>query len=302
MAAGQPAVVHVRLAPISEPGGRRAPAGTVTVGLRERRGPALLALLVSTFLIGMSAWVISTAVPSIVADIRRILLVPWLFSVYLLTMTVTVPVFSKLADTIGRKRLLMFGLVVFVLGSILCGLAWSMPSLIAFRVVQALGGGSIQPLALTVIGDLYHDRTERARVQGYLAVTLATASVLGPAISGLFAMFDLWRLVFFINLPLGALAAWLIHRNIQEKITRSRASGRCPRRRLVHGRTLPSHPRAAGGRRRVGVGVSDELSVFGGESFSSASSSGARPVRPNPSSRCRCSGAASWSCSRCWAS
>jgi len=189
------------------------------VGLREQRGPALLALLVATFLIGMSAWVISTAVPSIVADIGGFASFPWLFSAYLLTMTVTVPVFSKLADTIGRKRLLLFGLAVFILGSVLCGLAWSMPSLIVFRVVQALGGGSIQPLALTVIGDLY-ERTERARVQGYLAVTLATASVIGPAVGGIFAMFDLWRLVFLINLPLGLVAAWLIHRNLREKISR----------------------------------------------------------------------------------
>ncbi len=187
------------------------------VGLRSERGPALLALLVATFLIGMSAWVISTAVPSIVADIGGFSSFPWLFSVYVLTMTVTVPVFSKLADTMGRKRLLVIGIIVFVIGSVLCGLAWSMPSLIAFRVVQALGGGSIQPLALTVIGDLYL-REERARVQGYLAVTLATASVIGPAVGGLFAMFDLWRLVFFINLPLGAFTLWLVQRHIHEKV------------------------------------------------------------------------------------
>lgn len=178
-------------------------------------------MLLATFLIGMSAWVISTAVPSIVADIGGFSSFPWLFSVYLLTMTVTVPVFSKLADTVGRKRLLMFGILVFILGSVLCGLAWDMPSLIAFRVVQALGGGSIQPLALTVIGDLY-TREERARVQGYLAITLASASVIGPAIGGVFALLDLWRLVFLINLPLGLLAAWLIHRNIHEQVERRR--------------------------------------------------------------------------------
>ncbi len=191
------------------------------IGLRSARGPALLAMLLATFLIGMSAWVISTAVPSIVADIGGFASFPWLFSVYLLTMTVTVPVFSKLADTIGRKRLLMFGIVVFIVGSVLCGFAWDMPSLIAFRVVQALGGGSIQPLALTVIGDLY-TRQERARVQGYLAVTLATASVIGPAVGGVFAMLDAWRLVFLINLPLGILTAWLVHRNVHEQLERRR--------------------------------------------------------------------------------
>lgn len=191
------------------------------VGLRSARGPALIALLLATFLIGMSQWVISTAVPSIVADIGGFASFPWLFSAYVLTMTVTVPVISKLADTIGRKRLLLFGIGVFVMGSVLCGLAWDMPSLIAFRVVQALGGGSIQPLALTVIGDIYA-REERARVQGHLAVTLAVSSVVGPAIGGLFAMLELWRLVFLINLPLGAVTAWLVQRNLEETVTQAR--------------------------------------------------------------------------------
>ncbi|MCR2764299.1 MFS transporter [Microbacterium sp. zg.B48] len=189
------------------------------IGLRSERGPALLALLLATFLIGMSAWVIATAVPSIAADIGGFSSFPWLFSVYLLTMTVTVPVVSRLADIVGRKRLLVIGISVFVLGSVLCGLAWSMPSLIAFRVVQALGGGSIQSLALTVIGDLY-DREDRARVQGHIAVTLAAASVIGPLVGGAFAMMDAWRVVFLINLPIGVLTLWLIHRNVHEHVER----------------------------------------------------------------------------------
>ena len=189
------------------------------VGLRSARGPVLLAMLLATFLIGMSAWVIATAVPTIAADIGGFSSFPWLFSVYLLTMTVTVPVVSRLADIVGRKRLLLIGITVFVVGSVLCGLAWSMPSLIAFRVVQAVGGGSIQSLALTVIGDIYN-REDRARVQGHIAVTLAAASVIGPLVGGLFAMMDAWRLVFLINLPLGVLTLWLIHRNLHERIER----------------------------------------------------------------------------------
>jgi MFS family permease len=176
-------------------------------------------MLVATFLIGMSAWVISTAIPSIAADIGGFSDFPWLFSVYLLTMTVTVPVVSRLADIVGRKRLLLIGVTVFVIGSVLCGLAWSMPSLIAFRVVQALGGGSIQSLALTVIGDTYRG-AERARVQGHIAVTLAASSVIGPAVGGLFALLDAWRWVFLINLPLGLLALWLIARNVHESFER----------------------------------------------------------------------------------
>lgn len=188
---------------------------SVAAPVRSSRSRALISVLLATFLINMSAWVISTAVPSIVADIGGFSSYPWLFSVYLLTMTVTVPVFSKLADALGRRRLMLFGIIVFVIGSVLCGLAWDMPSLIAFRVVQALGGGSIQPLALTVIGDLY-TRAERARVQGHVAITVATASVIGPTVGGIFAVLDVWRLVFLINLPLGALAAWLIYRYVHD--------------------------------------------------------------------------------------
>ncbi|GAB3618187.1 MDR family MFS transporter [Okibacterium endophyticum] len=191
------------------------------IGLRSTRGPALLAMLVATFLVGAAATAISTAVPSIVADIGGFSSFPWLFSVYLVAMTVTVPVFSKLADTLGRRRLLLFGVCVFVIGSVLCGLAWDMPSLIAFRVVQGIGGGSLQPLALTVIGDIY-TKMERARVQRYIAVTGATASVAGPAIGGVFALMDAWRLVFLINLPLGALTAWLIYRSVHEQFERRR--------------------------------------------------------------------------------
>ncbi|BDZ46251.1 MFS transporter [Naasia aerilata] len=189
------------------------------IGLRSQRGPALLAMLVATFLIGMSAWVISTAIPTIARDIGGFSDFPWLFTVYLLTMTVTMPVVSRLADIVGRKRLLLIGVTVFVIGSVLCGLAWSMPSLIAFRVVQALGGGSIQSLALTVIGDTYRG-AERARVQGHIAVTLAASSVIGPAVGGLFALLDAWRWVFLINLPLGILTLWLIARNVHEQFER----------------------------------------------------------------------------------
>ena len=178
-------------------------------------------MLVATFLVAAAASAISTAVPSIVADIGGFSSFPWLFSAYLLAMTVTVPVFSKLADTLGRKRLLLFGIGVFVIGSVLCGLAWDMPSLIAFRLIQGVGGGSLLPLALTVIGDIYTQK-ERVRVQGYIAITGATASVIGPVLGGIFAMLDVWRLVFLINLPLGALTALLIYRNVHEQFERRR--------------------------------------------------------------------------------
>ena len=114
----------------------------------------LLAMMVSTGLVAIDSTIIATAVPSIVRDLGSFSSFPWLFSIYLLASAVTVPVYSKLADTIGRKPLLLFGIAVFLLGSVLAGLSWSMPVLILARAVQGLGAGAIGPIAITVIGDI----------------------------------------------------------------------------------------------------------------------------------------------------
>src|ERR1044071_2414198 len=118
--------------------------------------------MVSTGLIAVDATVLATAVPSIVRELGGFTAFPWLFSVYLLAQAVSVPVYAKLADTVGRKPLMLFGIGMFLLGSILCGLAWSMPALIAFRALQGLGAGAVQPMAMTIAGDIY--RSEERRV------------------------------------------------------------------------------------------------------------------------------------------
>ncbi len=187
------------------------------VGFRSERGPLLLAMMVATGLVAIDSTVIATAVPSIVDDLGGFSSFPWLFSVYLLASAVTVPVYAKLADTIGRKPLILWGIGVFLLGSILCGLAWDMPSLIAFRAVQGIGGGAILPITITMIGDLY-TLEERARVQGYLASVWAIAAVAGPTLGGIFAQLDLWRGIFFINIPLCLLAGWMIWTRFREKV------------------------------------------------------------------------------------
>ncbi len=191
------------------------------VGLRSERGPILLAIMVATGVVAIDATVVSTAVTSIVGDIGGFAQFPWLFSVYLLTQSVTVPVYAKLADTIGRKRIILFGLGVFLLASVLCAFAWNMPSLIAFRALQGIGAGAILPITITIIGDIYTVE-ERARTQGYVASVWAIAAVAGPALGGLFAMADLWRGIFLINIPLCALAFWLIARGYHETLTRTR--------------------------------------------------------------------------------
>jgi len=191
------------------------------VGLRSERGPILLAVMVATGVVAIDSTIISTAVPAIVDDLGGFAQFPWLFSVYLLTQSVTVPVYAKLADTIGRKRVILFGIAVFLVASVLCALAWDMPSLIAFRALQGVGAGSILPITITIVGDIY-TLEERARTQGYIGAVWAVAAVAGPALGGVFAMADFWRGIFVINIPLCAVAFWLLMRDYHESLERRR--------------------------------------------------------------------------------
>jgi EmrB/QacA subfamily drug resistance transporter len=189
------------------------------VGFRSDRGPVLIAVMLSTALVALDSTIIATAVPSVVRDLGGFAQFPWLFSIYLLTQAVTVPLYGKFADVLGRRPVMFFGIAAFLVGSVLCGAAWSMPVLIAARAVQGIGAGAIQPMSMTVIGDLYTVE-ERARVQGYVASVWGAASVVGPTLGGLFAEYLDWRWIFFINLPLGAIAALMLHRNFAERVER----------------------------------------------------------------------------------
>ncbi|MGV8885428.1 MAG: MDR family MFS transporter [Microbacteriaceae bacterium] len=175
--------------------------------------------MLSTGLVAIDATILATAVPSIVKDLGGFSSFPWLFSVYLLAQAVSVPVYAKLSDVVGRKPLIIIGIGLFLLGSVLCGLAWSMPALIIFRAVQGLGAGAIQPMAITIAGDIY-TLAERAKVQGYLASVWAVSSVLGPTLGGLFSEFLSWRWIFFVNVPLCIIAAWMLLRSFHENIER----------------------------------------------------------------------------------
>ncbi|RFA13718.1 MFS transporter [Subtercola boreus] len=191
------------------------------VGFRSERGPLLIALMLSTGLVAIDATILATSVPSIVGDLGSFSQFPWLFSIYLLAQAVSVPVYAKLSDTFGRKPIILLGIGLFLAGSILCGLAWSMPALIAFRVVQGLGAGAVQPMAVTIAGDIYSVE-ERAKVQGYLASVWAIASVAGPLLGGLFSEFVSWRWIFFVNVPLCVIAGWMIFRRFHEQIEKTK--------------------------------------------------------------------------------
>jgi EmrB/QacA subfamily drug resistance transporter len=201
-------------------------AGTGTrtakgVGFGSDRGPVLAAIMLSTGLVALDSTIIATAVPSVVRDLGGFSQFPWLFSIYLLTQAVTVPIYGKFADSLGRKPVMFFGIALFLLGSILCGVAWSMPALIIARAVQGIGAGAVQPMSMTIVGDLYTVE-ERARVQGYLASVWGIAAVVGPTLGGVFSEYLSWRWIFFINLPLGAIATWMLARHFSERVTRAR--------------------------------------------------------------------------------
>ncbi|MFT4307715.1 MAG: MDR family MFS transporter [Microbacterium sp.] len=191
------------------------------VGLRSTRGPVLLSLMLSIFLIAIDSTILSTAVPTITRELGGFDQFPWLFSVYMLAQAASVPVYGKLADTFGRRPIMFVGIGIFLVGSVLCALAGGMTWLIVFRAIQGVGAGAIMPTSLTIAGDIYTVR-ERATAQGYIATVWAVASVAGPTLGGVFAQFVSWRWIFWVNLPIGLFALWLLWRAYHESFERRR--------------------------------------------------------------------------------
>ncbi len=187
------------------------------VGLRSERGPILASLMLATSLVALDSTIVATAVPSIVADLGGFSEFPWLFSVYLLAQAVTVPIYGKLADVVGRKPIMLVGIGLFLLGSILCSVAWSMVALIVFRALQGMGAGAVQPMSITIAGDIY-TLAERAKAQGYLASVWAISAVVGPTLGGVFSQWLTWRWLFIINIPLCLLAGWMLSRRFHETV------------------------------------------------------------------------------------
>lgn len=191
-----------------------APPATGPVEPRKRRA-VVAALMLAMGLAALDSTIVSTAVPQIVGDLGGFSVFSWLFSGYLLAVTVTLPVYGKLSDTFGRKPVLIAGAAIFLLGSLLCALAWNMAALIAFRIVQGLGGGALQGTVQTLAADLYPLK-QRPKIQAKLSTVWATSAVAGPAVGGILAAYADWRWIFLINLPIGALALWLIVRHLHE--------------------------------------------------------------------------------------
>src|SRR2546426_11858636 len=182
-----------------------------------------IALMLGMSLASLDATIVGTALPSIVGKLGGIALYSWVFSIYLLTSTTTVPIYGKLADIYGRKPLFLFGSGLFLLGSALCGAAQSMEQLIIFRAIQGLGAGAVLPIVLTIIGDIFALK-ERAKVQGLFSGVWGLSSILGPALGGVIVDHFSWRWVFYINIPFGLASALLLALFLKENVERKKHS------------------------------------------------------------------------------
>ncbi|HEU5230147.1 MAG TPA: MDR family MFS transporter [Ktedonobacteraceae bacterium] len=188
---------------------------------RKAKITLIVALMLGMSLASLDTTIVGTAMPSIVGKLGGIALYSWVFSVYLLTSTTTVPIYGKLADLYGRKPLFLFGSSLFLLGSIACGTAQTMEQLIVFRAIQGLGAGAVLPIVLTIIGDNF-DLQERARLQGFFSGVWGLSSIVGPALGGLIVDHFSWRWVFYINIPFGLLSAVLLIFSLKENIERKK--------------------------------------------------------------------------------
>ncbi|MFI8416369.1 MDR family MFS transporter [Serratia sp. NPDC078593] len=176
----------------------------------------LIACMFAMFMSAIEATIVATAMPTIIADLGGFSLLGWVFAVYLLTQAITIPIYGRLADLYGRKRVFFFGASLFLLGSILCGFSPDMYWLIGFRLLQGLGAGAVMPIATTIIGDIYSPQ-ERPKVMGYLSSVWGVSAIVGPLLGAFIVQHLPWALVFWVNLPMGLLAMFLLGRYLPER-------------------------------------------------------------------------------------
>ena len=184
-----------------------------------RRRMVLAAALMATFMPAVESTIVATAMPTIVADLGGFRLFSWVFAVPLLTMAVTIPLYGRLADIYGRRRIFFIGTGIFLVGTTLCGFARSIAVLILFRAIQGCGSGAIQPIASTIIGDIYTP-SERARVQGWFSSVFGVAAIVGPALGAFLIERVHWSVVFWVNLPIGIISVGMFWIFLDERVER----------------------------------------------------------------------------------
>lgn len=183
----------------------------------RRRTLVLCACLMGTFMAAVESTIVATAMPTIIADLHGFSLFSWVFTVYLLAQAVSIPIYGRLADLYGRKRMFFAGAGLFMVSSTFCGLSTSMVQLICFRALQGFGGGGVQPVAMTILGDIYSP-AERARVQGVVSSVFGVSAVVGPSLGAFLVQHANWEFVFWVNLPIGAAAITMIGLFLREDI------------------------------------------------------------------------------------
>ncbi len=196
---------------------------------RQRPGPPVpitreqllvtIGVMAGIAVAALDVTVVGTAMPTIIGQLGGIDQYGWVFSAYLLTATTTVPIWSNLADQYGRKPVFLVGLALFVGGSMLCGLSQSMLQLVLFRALQGLGAGAVQPIAFTIVGDVFEPR-QRARMQGFFSSVWGVSAIVGPFLGGVITSTVGWRWVFYINVPVGILAGVIIWVVLHERVER----------------------------------------------------------------------------------
>src|SRR4051812_40650115 len=188
---------------------------------RRRFRMTFAGLLLAMLLASLDQTIVATALPTIVGDLGGLDQLSWVVTAYLLGATVSMPIWGRVSDLYGRKPLFQAAIVVFLAGSALSGAAQTLGELIASRALQGLGAGGLMTLAMAIVGDIVAPR-ERGRYQGYIQMVFVLASVAGPLLGGVFVDHASWRWVFYVNLPIGALALGVVTTALELPVKRAR--------------------------------------------------------------------------------
>ena len=175
----------------------------------------MMGIMLAMFLSALEQTIVAPALPTIGRTLGDVENLSWVVTAYLLANTVATPLFGKLSDIHGRRRMMLVAIVIFIAGSVACALAPNMPALIAARALQGIGGGGILPIAHTIIGDMVSPR-ERPRYQSYTSIMFMAASIIGPVVGGVLTDYVHWTMIFWINLPMGLLALWMTDRALKK--------------------------------------------------------------------------------------